>query len=88
MRTVWKITLNQPEQDFDLPRGARVVHVATQDDNPCVWLDLDTSRIVQSRTFAAYGTGHLVPEDAAYVGTARGVAGGLVFHIYEQDGPA
>ncbi len=91
MRTVWKITLNQPEQDFDLPQGARVVHVATQDDSPCLWLEVETmSRLIHYRTFAAYGTGHVVPDDAFYVGTARGIAGGLVFHVYElpQDGAA
>jgi hypothetical protein len=35
------------------------------------------------RTFQVFGTGHLLPEDAAWVGTCQRSPEGLVWHLYE-----
>lgn len=35
------------------------------------------------RAFQVFGTGHLLPEDAKWVGTCGRTAGGLVWHLFE-----
>lgn len=83
-RTVYKAALVHPMQVVDMPVGSRVVTVATQGGNPCIWYECDPSAPSERRVFTAHGTGHLIPPAEVYVGTAHDVAGeGLVFHIYE-----
>ena len=84
-RTVYKIMLIYPVQTVDLPVGAVVVNVATQNGVPCMWVEVEPAAPSEKRTFAGYGTGHSIEPGYVYVGTAHDVEGmGLVFHIYEK----
>lgn len=87
MRSVWKIVLNAPVVVSSLPSGARVLTVATENGQPCVWLEVDTTGGQrEERTFVGHGTGHPIPSGETYLGTAHDVDdAGLVFHIYERD---
>lgn len=83
--TVYKAALVLPTQTVDMPVGSRVVAVATQDGNPCIWFECDPTALSERRIFESYGTGHLIPPGRDYQGTAHDVAGaGLVFHVYER----
>lgn len=86
MKTVYKYPLTEPLETLHLPRSSRIVNVATQDGNPTLWIEQWTELPTVRRTFLSFGTGHAIPEEATYVGTAHDVSGaGLVFHVYEVD---
>lgn len=83
MRVVWKYQMERPVGVFDLPADAEIVHVAPQDNTPTMWVLLDPDAARVTRTFLAAGTGTKVRDNARYVGTATGIDGWLVFHIFE-----
>jgi len=86
-RVVYKYPMNAPVVDLDLPVGAKVVAVATQDNVPTLWIEHDQQPLTtQRRTFVGHGTGHPIPEGEVHVGSAHGVDGWMVFHIYERTG--
>ena len=83
MRTIWKFALEVTgvPQVFDVPRGAKVVRVAEQNGKVAMWVDVDTKRPVDERTYQIFGTGHTVPEDAIYMGSADMKP--FVWHVFE-----
>jgi hypothetical protein len=85
VRTVHKYVLSAPVVELHMPRGARLLTVATQGGKPCLWAEVDLRQEDEVRTFANHGTGHPIPDDETYIGTAHNVEGmGLVFHIFER----
>lgn len=47
------------------------------------WAEHDDAKPEVPRTFVIVGTGHRIPDDAVYVGTAPRTREGLVWHLYE-----
>lgn len=47
------------------------------------WAEYDDAKPVIRRTFVIVGTGHRIPDGAAYAGTAPRTPDGLVWHLYE-----
>jgi hypothetical protein len=85
MRTVHKYALTASVVELHMPRGARLLAVATQNGVPCLWAEVDPRQEDEVRTFVGHGTGHWVPDGETYIGTAHDVEGlGLVFHVYER----
>jgi len=83
---VHKFPLPVPSlQLADLDPNAQVVHVATQDGVPTLWIERDPfERPGRPRKFVGYMTGQSVSPDAVYQGTAHNVDGaGIVVHVYE-----
>lgn len=82
---VWKYELDLVDEPQlrPMPRGAAIVHVASQADRPCLWASVDPSRTIVDRWFTVVGTGHPIPDGAEYVGTAQTHAGALVWHVHE-----
>jgi hypothetical protein len=89
MRTIWKIDVEVADVPLvaKLPVGATVVHVGTQHpDDPRtvqVWLEVNDAGPVEERSFRIIGTGHAMPENARYVGSAIVYDGQLVWHVVE-----
>lgn len=86
-RMVWKFRLTKPVEMVDMPAGATVLTVATQQGKPTIWALVDTSQPMESRRFFAVGTGmDFLPHPTdRYIGTAHNVEGeGLVFHFFER----
>lgn len=89
MRTIWKWKLFEnttwDERDrplIKMPFGARVLTVQMQDDQPCVWAEVDDDAMLVERRFVIVGTGTEKPRDALrYLGTWQ--QSGFVFHLYE-----
>lgn len=86
MSAIWKYTLNDVDQSVIMPKGAKVLEVATQGGNPTLWALVDPNADLVKRQFAVVGTGH--PADGldvdAYLGTCHNVANlGLVMHVFE-----
>lgn len=88
MRVVWKYPVGIGYvTELRLPRGARVVHVAAQEDKRTVvqlWVEHDPDALrVEGRLFEVLATGEGIPEDCTYVGTAVDHVRSLVWHVYE-----
>lgn len=83
MRTIWKyeFEITSIVQAYDIPRGYSIVHVEMQGRHLCMWVDVNTDRPKDERSFMIIGTGHPVPDDAAYIGTAQ--QGEFVWHLFE-----
>jgi len=88
-RTVWKYPFISHEPlSLQLPVGAIVRHVgvdpAGKGTLPCLWIEVGQRGLDERRSFDFFGTGHDVPETAAYIGTVI-VPQGYVWHVYEVD---
>jgi hypothetical protein len=52
------------------------------------WYEFADQVNTVDRSFRVYGTGHAIPDDATYVGTALVSSGILVWHLYERSAPS
>ena len=84
MKAVWKYTLN-PFTKIEAPEGGVVLAVQVQDNQPQIWMLVDTVKPLETRVFRVFGTGTLF-DDAGlvYVGTFQLDGGVLVFHAFEE----
>jgi len=79
---------------LSLPRGAQILHVATQQqiaqggyrDQACLWALVQPTAAKEEREFLLVGTGHPIsPTDRLeHVGTFMMEGGALVFHLFEN----
>jgi len=82
---VWKFPLGDPDQTIEMPQGARILYVAAQ-TVPTIWALVDPSLPLVKRRFITVGTGwDFDPTGLTYRGTADGIAGWMVFHVFEGD---
>lgn len=75
------------EVDLQLPKGARILHVAQQpmaSGDLQLWAHVDRRQSLVTRKLRVYGTGFDMPGDAGkYVGTVLVNGGALVWHVYD-----
>jgi hypothetical protein len=89
MKRIFKYELETTDtQEIEMPQGAQVLCIQTQNEIPCVWAIVDPDATPTLRTFEIYGTGHNFPENEwpdrrRYVGTYQLRQGALVFHCFE-----
>ncbi len=86
MKTIWKFPI-PPRQYFklEMPRGARIIAVQTQDGAPNMWAEVQPDQPSEVRSFLGVETGNLIPEtNLEYVGTCQLNGGTYVFHLYED----
>lgn len=70
---------------IDLPVGAVIVHFATQEGVPTIWVETDAYPAGRERRYLAiFGTGMVVPDGAVHRGTC--LDGIYVWHLYETTG--
>lgn len=62
-KTVFKYPLLSDDVTLSMPGGdlATVRHVAEQDGNLCLWVEVDPSLWAVERRFVTVGTGHVAP---------------------------
>lgn len=89
VRSVYKYRLSEPTTFHNMPKGAQILHVATQDGDPHLWALVDPAAETEQRAFRVYGTGHTINDHSEvrldYLGTCHDVAfQGLVFHVFES----
>ena len=84
MITVWKYKLELGGV-VDMPVGARVLAVQTQEGAAYLWALVDTERPAEKRAFVTIGTGQdaAAAADGSYVGTYQVPERGSVFHVFE-----
>jgi hypothetical protein len=90
MQAIWKYGIPAEDQfTLDLPEGARVLSVAAQRGDVCLWAEVNPDAKPVRRNFRMCGTWHAIPSDESreFIGTALLHGGDLVFHIFEVLGP-
>ena len=88
-RTIWKFTLAPWTTAIEMPAGARLLHAPEQDQEVCVWAEVDPGARLVIHRVAAIPTGGRVAGECRYIGTAHIVDLGqhLVFHVYDRGEP-
>lgn len=87
MKVVWKYAV--PVTGYDvlvtLPKDARIVHVGSQSiDTVMMWcISEEVWATPEKRIFRVFGTGHEIPDDYSYIGTALPIDE-LVWHLFER----
>lgn len=89
-RAVWvyRIPVNEMTASFtnvfEIPVGARLVHLAEQHGQIAMWWEVDSDASTQQHRFQIFGTGHgPIREGLEYRGTCLFAGGDLVLHLYE-----
>lgn len=90
MKSIWKFELNLNDLRAMIPAGSKLLTAQGQNDQICVWAEVDTEAHKEEVLFEVFGTGHEIPENMGtareYVGTAQIHGGALVFHVYRWTG--
>lgn len=69
---------------IDMPIGAQILCVQTQDGFLCLWALINPSAPKESRRFEVYGTGwEMTSPPGKYIGTVQ--EGPYVLHVFESD---
>lgn len=86
MRTVFKYEVPiRNEFTLELPRGAEILDVQVQRDQPQLWALVHPTNPLVKRTFHVVGMGHTLPNLEAFdhIGSFQLHDGALVFHLFE-----
>lgn len=84
---IFKYTLPYDREfTINMPFGARVLSVQTQNGAPMLWAMIDPEAEPEPRAFWQVGTGDPFDYDkpGRYIGTYQLSSGTFVFHIFEQ----
>jgi hypothetical protein len=85
-KQVWKYVLDYGNLILSMPKGAEILTVQTQGDDPVLWALVDPNADKEERYFEAFGTGHNVAcgmgIDRKYISTFQ--IEGYVFHVFER----
>ena len=85
VQEVWKFYIGVNDRvTVHMPRGAKLLTIQTQGDEPHIWALCDPRAPLESRIFRTFGTGHPIPGDVRnYVGSYPHSGGALVLHVFE-----
>ena len=82
--TIWKYEIPIADSfSLEMPAGATILCVQTQEGEPCLWALVDESAEKVQRLFALYSTGHTINDigRTQYLGTFQRPP--LVWHLFE-----
>lgn len=88
MKTVFKYKLEVTDhQEIELPKEASVLLIAEQHDVLCMWCEVDTEEVKETRCFRIYGTGHEIQnrDNLMFLQTVVMSGGHFVAHIFEEE---
>ena len=84
MKTIYKYNLTHAIS-IHTHKDAKILHLAYQKDELCVWMEVDTEQPIVNRILEFAGTGWEITsrfEEAHYIGTVTDSAG-FVWHWYD-----
>ena len=87
--TIYKYPImTTDKQSIQMPLGAKILCIQTQNELPCLWALVDDLPL-EPRCILIFHTGHPVPADKSlyYIGTYQLLGGQLVFHVFEDRTP-
>lgn len=83
MKTIYKYKLNViDKQIIKTPQYGIILSVQEQDDQLCLWVQVDTEAPEVERIIRVIGTGNHLPDNLCYIGTVQQKP--YVWHIYED----
>ena len=80
-RTVWKYNISQSLL-LDIPKHAKALAVQIQNDEICIWFEVDMSEETERREFVIHATGDIIDERERYIATVQDCP--WVWHVYEK----
>lgn len=88
-KSIWKYPVRVTDRLIvEMPKGAEILCVQVQRDEPCLWALVTPDTTTEKRFFEMFGTGHPVPSDMGiarqYIGTFQLHGGSLLFHVFER----
>lgn len=91
-KSIYKYQLSVTDtQTIELPVGAEILTVQTQNEMPCLWALVNPNEIKKEiHVFEIFGTGNPVNYEIGvsrrYISTFQLGGGQLVFHVFENTG--
>lgn len=87
-RRIYRYTVPADDRPHDISLTSSPVHVANGAtlDEVEFWAEHADGAPEVTRSFQVFGTGHLLPGNARYIGTCPRTREGLVWHLYELAG--
>jgi hypothetical protein len=83
-KVIWKYPIPIADNfGINMPKGARVLKVAIQNNNPVMWALADDSGLYETRSFFLSGTGQPLNGTGQYIDTFLMNDGSLVLHLFE-----
>ena len=69
-----------------LPKGAEILTVQEQQDNPKIWALVNSENETETRNFVLVGTGYSIEEKDSlnYIGTFQLLNGRFIGHLFEK----
>lgn len=86
MKTVWKFTLNAPDQPIEMPEGAIILTIHGQHNSATIWALVEPAAPKEWRRFLTIGTGQTIPGDIDNlkpIGTFGISNWEFVYHVFE-----
>ena len=87
-KQIWKFEINPNKVIVEMPKGAEILTIQTQNGTPCIWALVNPESEKEKRHFEVYGTGHNIHYDMGivrkYINTFQLEGGLLVFHLFER----
>lgn len=87
MKVIWKAKLEGGgSSTIRLPKGAKILWVATQDGKPMIWALVDPDAEVIDIPVGVYATGENLPDDVGrFIGAFYLYGGTLVYHVFQKE---
>lgn len=85
MKTIYKYPLEIKDyQAIDMPIGAEILTVQTQNAIPCIWAMVDPDLASVKYEFGLFGTGFQISDEfkGKYIGTYQLSDGAFVGHVF------
>ncbi len=87
-KQIWKFEIGASQSTIEVPRGAEILTVQTQNERACVWALVDPANDKEIRNIEVFGTGHDINYEMGanrkYIGTTQFRGGELVLHFFER----
>ena len=70
---------------ISISEGAKILtlQIDQKTDEPCIWAEVNTERVLVERKFVVVATGISFPDEFNYIGTFQVDGGEFVGHLFE-----
>lgn len=86
MRVIYKYPFNLDQvQTIEMPEAAQILKIDLVNNEYYLWALVNTDEAIVERTIEIFGTGHEIPEGAAYrkyLGTVNNAP--FIWHVFER----
>ena len=83
MRVIYKYILEERDTNvIHIPELATILKVERQQDQICMWVEVDTTRPLTPYTLRIFGTGISLPEDEMLTYLNTVIMDYFVWHVY------